>query len=36
VEQEIDELRDLNVIDRDLGFVRTRNYQVLLLGPLQF
>ena len=36
VEQEIDELRDLNVIDGNLGLVPTRNDQVLLLGPLQF
>jgi len=34
VEQEIDELRDLNVIDGDLELVRTCDDQVLLLGSL--
>ena len=35
MEQEIDELRDLNVIDGDPGLVRTCDDQVLLLSPLQ-
>src|SRR4051812_27383354 len=35
VEQEIDELRNLDVIDSDLGFIRLCDYQVLLLGPFQ-
>src|SRR5262245_45084837 len=32
----VDELRDLNVVDRDGGFVPTCDDQVLLLGPVQF
>ena len=36
VEQEIDELRDLDVIDGDRGLVLMCDDQVLLLGPLQF
>ena len=36
MKQQIDELRDLNVVDRDLGFVLTCDDQVLLLGPIQF
>jgi hypothetical protein len=36
VEQEIDELRHLDVIDGDLGLVCTCDDQVLLLGSLQF
>ena len=37
VEQEIDELRDLDVVDGDLGLVRNDigDDQVLLLGPVQ-
>jgi hypothetical protein len=35
VQQEIDELRDLNVIDGDLRLALRRDDQVLLLGPLQ-
>jgi hypothetical protein len=35
VEQEIDELRDFDVVDGYCGFVRARDDQVLLLGPLQ-
>jgi hypothetical protein len=34
VEQEIDELRDLDVVDRDLGLVRVCDDQVLLLCVL--
>jgi hypothetical protein len=36
VEQEIDELRDLNIIDGDRRLVLLRDDQVLLLGPVQF
>jgi hypothetical protein len=36
VEQEIDELRDLNVIDGDIGLVQARDDQVMLLNVLQF
>ena len=36
VQQEIDELRDLDVVDRDLGLAITCDDQVLLLGSLQF
>jgi hypothetical protein len=35
VEQEIDELRDLNVIDGDRGLILICDDQVLLLGSLQ-
>jgi hypothetical protein len=34
--QEIDELRDFDVVDGDLGLVLRGNDQVPLLGPLQF
>jgi hypothetical protein len=36
VEQQIDELRDLDVVDSHLGLVLRRDDQVLLLGPVQF
>jgi hypothetical protein len=36
VEHEIDELRDLDVVDGNLGLVPTCDDQVLLLDPLQF
>ena len=36
VQQEIDELCDLDVVDRDLGLAITCDDQVLLLGSLQF
>src|SRR6516165_1697833 len=37
VEQEMDELRDLNVVDGDLGLIRVPcNDQVMLLDPFQF
>src|SRR5215472_11731118 len=36
IQHEVDELRDLNVIDRDRGLIVTRDDQVLLLGILQF
>ena len=36
MEQQVDELRDLKVIDGDGGLVQRRYDQVLLLGALQF
>jgi hypothetical protein len=36
VQQEIDELRDLDAVDRDLRLAITCDDQVLLLGSLQF
>src|SRR5215831_475122 len=36
VEQEIDELRDLNVVDGDRGLILKCDDQVLLLDPVQF
>src|SRR5262249_39326483 len=36
VEQEIDELRDLDIVDRDLRLVPFCDDQVLLFGPLHF
>jgi hypothetical protein len=36
MKHEVDELRDLNVVDGDLGLVLRCDDQVLLLGPLQF
>ena len=36
MKHEVDELRDLDVIDSDCGLVRTCDEQVLLLGPVQF
>jgi hypothetical protein len=36
VEQQIDELRDLDVVDGDLGLVVRCNDQVLLRGSFQF
>src|SRR5215472_7407478 len=36
VEQEIDELRDLDVVDGYCGFVMARDDQVLLFGPVQY
>jgi hypothetical protein len=35
-EKQINELRDLNVVDRDRGLVETCDDQALLLGPPQF
>jgi hypothetical protein len=36
VKHQIDELRDLDVVDSDLGLVSGGDDQVLLLGPFQF
>jgi len=36
IQHEVDELGDLNIIDCDLGLVRTCDNQALLLGPVQF
>jgi hypothetical protein len=36
VEQEIDELRDLDVVDGDRVLATRRDDQVLLLGSVQF